>query len=624
MEDVPTNTHFRFSGIISLNSLGLTPSAQLSLSVDLDEQSYTYLLLRKGSRADQLEAKLPGFINKYLSGEIKRKTSFQLGLQPVTSIHLYSHLEGEMSANGDINYVYALLMTAALILLIASINYMNLATARSSRRAKEVGIRKVVGSRRSQLIGQFLTESVVLALMAFVVGIVGASLLLPFFNQLIGKQLTMDALSESSIGWWLAIIAIFCGLISGSYPALLLSGFKPSVVLKGSWTSVAQGVLLRKGLVVFQFVVSIALIAATWVVYQQLRYVNTTQLGFDKEQIVTLRVNGETRGKLAEVKTQLLRNPGIVGVAAASNPLGIDENVSKGTLFFETNSRVISTQSQFTQRLSVDYDFLDVMRIRLKEGRNFLPTMATDAQQAVLVNEALVKSQGWQQPVGKRVAYFADDAGNKAEAVVIGVVKNFHLVSLHQVIEPMVFSLIPPQESDNLFVRISPKNIPSTLDYLKQTYRTFDPNNPFEAHFLDENFARQYETDTKQARIIMTFSILTTLIACLGLFGLAAFMAEQRTKEIGIRKVLGASVSNIVTLLSKDFLRLVLLANIIAWPLAYYAMNRWLQDFAYRIEIGWSVFALSGTAALLIALLTVSYQAIKAAIANPVDSLRTE
>ncbi len=308
----------------------------------------------------------------------------------------------------------------------------------------------------------------------------------------------------------------------------------------------------------------------------------------------------------------------------ASNPLGIDENVSKGPFFFETNSRVISTQSQFTQRLSVDYDFLDVLRIRLKEGRNFLPTMATDAQQAVLVNEALVKSLGWQQPVGKRVAYFADDAGNKAEAVVIGVVKDFHLVSLHQVIEPMVFNLISPQESDNLFVRMSPSTIPSTLDYLKQTYRAFDPNHPFEAHFLDENFASQYETDTKQAQIIMTFSILTTLIACLGLFGLAAFMAEQRTKEIGIRKVLGASVSNIVTMLSKDFVKLVLLANVIAWPLAYYAMNHWLQDFAYRIEIGLSVFALAGAAALLIALLTVSYQAIKAAIANPVKSLRTE
>lgn len=318
MEDVPANTHFRFSGLISLSSLGIAPSAQLSLSGNLDEQSYTYLLLRKGSRVDELAAKLPAFINKYLSGEIKQGMSYQLGLQPVASIHLYSHLEAEMSDNGDINYVYALLVTAALILLIASINYMNLATARSSRRAKEVGIRKVVGSYRSQLVGQFLTESVVLALMAFVVGILRAALLLPFFNQLTGKQLALDALSESSIGWWLAIIAIFCGLISGSYPALLLSAFKPSIVLKGSWTSVAQGVLLRKGLVVFQFVVSIVLIAATWVVYQQLRYVNTAQLGFDKEQIVTLRVNSETRGKLAEVKTQLLRNPGIMGVAVAS------------------------------------------------------------------------------------------------------------------------------------------------------------------------------------------------------------------------------------------------------------------------------------------------------------------
>ncbi|MCX6214276.1 ABC transporter permease [Spirosoma sp.] len=612
--DVPTNSHVHFSALRSLPA-NYTNGWQNS---DL----YTYVLLNKAADAKSLEAKLTGFFPKYLKKEMGADVTYRMELQPLPSIHLHSHLDYEAGANGNSQTVYIFALVAALILLIAGINYVNLYTVRSMSRLREVGVRKAIGSVRSQLVGQFITESMLMALLASVVGVLLANMALPLFNELADKSLSL-----TTYGPWLmlGIVALFAMLLgagSGLYPALFLSGFRTVVALKGQTSSKVGGIGFRKALVVFQFVAAVGLIACSWVIYRQMGYVLHKDLGFNKDQVLTFHIESEApRKQIQSLKEELRKSPLIEAVSAASNPIG-NNNIGTKGMIFEQNG-VMPTGTQVVQKFAVDADYLNTLQIKLLEGRNFSTSSPGDLTGAVLVNEALVKQMGWQSAIGKRVrSYVSMDKA--VDAQVVGVVKDFHTYSLQHKIEPLVLQIPAPEDQDNLYIRIQSGKAEAALAYIKTVYQQFDPTASPGFHFLDENFSRQYKAEQKQGQLLLTFTIMAVLIACLGLFGLAALAAEARTKEIGVRKVLGASVVSIVTLLSKDFLKLVLISIVIATPLAWYAMNAWLQSFAYKIDIDGWVFLLSGVLAISIALLTVGYQSVKAALTNPVKSLRSE
>ncbi|MBC8154194.1 MAG: ABC transporter permease, partial [Bacteroidetes bacterium] len=478
-----------------------------------------------------------------------------------------------------------------------------------------------IGSRRGQLVGQFMTESVLMAFLAGGVGIVLANALLPWFNTLADRSLSI---TQYGLFTTAAIVILFVTLLgagSGFYPALFLSGFRPVTALKGQTGSHGNS-RFRQALVVFQFVAAVALIACSAMIYRQMNYVLHKTLGFNKEQVLTFHLNNdESRQQVQSLKEELRKSPLIEQVSAASNPIG-NNNIGTNGMFFEQNG-VMPTTTMAVQKFSVDSDYLSTLEISLVEGRNFSASFPGDAMGAVLVNEALVKKMGWAEPIGKRVKYFLGK-DKTAEARVIGVVGDFHTYSLQHKIEPLVLQMPAPSEKDNLYVRIRPGKTQAALAYIGQVYRTFDPAGELAVHFLDQNFSQQYKAEQKQGQVMLSFTILAVLIACLGLFGLAAFAAEARTKEIGIRKVLGASVATITALLSKDFIKLVFVAIGIALPLAWYVTGKWLQTFAYHVDIEWWVFGLAGLLAISIALLTVSFQSIKAALMNPVTSLRSE
>ncbi len=615
IDDAPANSHLTFSALRSLPKDYTSGWQNANL--------YTYVLLKKEADPAKVEAKFPQFFEKYIKPEMGAVT-YQMELQPLTSIHLRSNLDYEIGPNGSVRNVSIFALIAGLILLIATINYTNLSTARLATRLKEVGVRKVVGSGRSQLALLFLTETGMLTVLATGLGLGLAFLALPFFNEFSGKHLAFGQIDL--VGGLLGLVG-FAGLVSllgGSYPALVLSNFRPVAALRGRLGKQALTFFFRKSLVTFQFVVTITLIAAAILIYQQLRYMSGKSLGFNKDQVLTFHLNDEkAREKVPVIKAELLGNPAIESVASASNPIGVNFLKVNG-LYFEINGR-IAESSKSVQNFSVDADYLKTLEIPLAQGRDFSEDSPADQNNAILVNETLVKELGWKKPLGKRVRFIIDDKGTMSERMVIGVVKDFHVYSLQHKIEPLALVMHPSaSEQDNLYVRIRAGESAKALALLEQTHQRFDPGAGFEYHFLDQNFARQYETEQKQGTMVLLFAGLTILIACLGLFGLATFTAEQRTKEIGVRKVLGASVSSIVALLSKDFLKLVLLALVIACPLAWYALHRWLQDFAYKVTLEWWVFALAGGLAVGIALLTVSFQSVKAALMNPVKSLRSE
>jgi len=617
INDVPTNSHLNFSALRSLPK-----------DYTADWQSgdiYTYLLLKDGADAKKLEAKFPGFYAKYLQKQMGN-ADYRMILQPLTSIHLHStHLDYEIGAKGNIKTVYIFSAIALLILIIACINYMNLYTARSLKRVREVGVRKAIGSQRLQLIGQFLTESFLMTILAGLVGFLLAKAALPFFNQLAEKSLSLDFQNNSL--FTLGIAAAFLlliGLLSGLYPALMLSGYRPVVALKGQLGSQSGGAGFRQSLVVFQFAATVVMIACSGIVYRQIRYVNHKDLGFNKEQVLTFHVDkNEVRTQVGALKDKLGQNPVIESSAAASNPIG-NNGIGSTALFIETSNGEMPSTTQMAQRFMADADYLRTMEIKLVQGRDFVKNSPADLAGSVLVNETLVKKQGWTNPIGKRMRYPADKDGNATEMTVVGVTRDFHIYSLQHKIEPLVIQLAPPMEQDNMYVRINAAKTPEALAYISQVYKTFDPEARPEFHFLDENFAKQYQAEQRQGNVLLAFAILAILIACLGLFGLAAFAAEARTKEIGVRKVLGASIQDVVLMLSKDFVKLVLVAIAIGTPVAVYAMNKWLQNFEYRETLSWWVFALAGIIAIVIALATVSSQALKSALTNPVKALRAE
>ena len=614
MKDRPANSHLRFSALRSLPA---------NFSGDWQNfECYTYLLLAKGASRKKLESKLPEFAAKSIQ-KIMGIKDYHMELQPLTSIHLQSDLQAEISAGNSILRIYIFTAIAALILLIAIINYMNLATARSSTRIREVGVRKVVGSGRRQLIEMFITEAMVMTLIAFVAAFFLVALLLPYFNEIAEKNLDIWQFGAYKTLLVLTGFALFIGIFTGSYPALFLSRFRTIPALKGQLGNLTTNIVFRKSLVVFQFVITVTMIAGSIVIYRQLKYSYKKDLGFNKEQVLTFHIHDRAvRSQVPAIKTRLLQSPLIQGAAVAGNPIG-NNNLGSMGYIFQNSDGSFPTGTKLVQELMIDADYIPTLDIKVTAGRNFSTAIESDKYGSALINETLMKQLGWKDPIGRRMRYVYDEKGSVNERKVIGVVKDFHTYSLQHKVEPLVM-LMPPAASmeDNLYVKINTTKTKESLAYIEKIYKQFDKSNPVEFNFLDQNFIRQYAAEEKQGTVLFVFTILVVFIACLGLFGLVTLTAAQRAKEIGIRKVLGASIANIVTVLTKDLIKLVIIAFLIALPIIWFGMNKWLEAFQYRINVSWWIFLVAGLSATFIAILTVSIQAAKAAIANPVISLK--
>ena len=614
IRDIPQNSHLRFRAVRPLPE-GYTSGWQ-------NANLYTYLLLKKPSGIKSLRAGLPAFAAGTIGKEMQA-TDYHIELQPLLSIHLHSNLDYEISANGSISRIYIFSGIALLILLIAIINYINLATARSSARLKEIGIRKTIGSGRKQLAALFITEAMLVTFLAGILALVLVQFAMPLFSSLTGKSLSLRDFGVTRIVGFTGLFSLLVGLISGIYPSVFLSRFETIPALKGNMGNINGTILFRKSLLVLQFVITVFMISASFVIYQQLQYATHSDLGFNKDQVVTFHIdNRNLRSQIPAIKARLLLNPLIEGVAAAGNPIG-NNDLGESGYICQKNDQTFAQNAKSVQELIVDADYIPTMQIRLESGRNFSGQFSTDQANAVLVNETLVRESGWSHPIGMKI----QKAGKTvAEAkTVIGVFRDFHTYSLQHKVQPLVL-VLPPNvnEQDNLYVRLAKGKSKQALAYLDQVYKGFDSGNPVEFHFLDQNFARQYAAEQKQGTLALVFTLLAIMLSVLGLFGLVTFTAQQLTKEIGIRKVLGASVVNIVQLVSKDFLKLVALAALIALPVSWFTMHHWLLDFEYRIPLNWQVFVIAGLLTAMIALITLCIRAIQAARVNPVKSLRTE
>ncbi len=620
MPDPPRNAHFTFNMLGSFNTFETAnPDARTSEWRYFWNGFYTYVLLKEGSTPQTFALKLPDYAERYLGEKMREmKMFYTFSLQPLADIHLQSHLRYEIQATGSLNTVYIFATIGIFILLIACINYVNLATARSLSRAREVGVKKVLGAAKMQLIRQFLMESTTVAAIAFGLALLLMELAQPFFFELTGNRIA--ALFSNELIQLLLGTTLLVGLLSGIYPAFFISTFQPSTVLKGAFKSSASGIFLRKGLVVLQFAIAIVLLVGIVVVQSQMDFIRNKDLGFNKEELLVLEVNGfsEVREGIQPFRDELRANPAIRGVATSR---GLIVNGLGNSLIetIDANGKPVSTSIYQHQ---IDYDYLNVYEMRLVAGRNFSSRAASDTVGGVyIVNEATVRALGWGDPQNALGKPFRADG---TTGTVIGVVKDFHFTSLQERIEPVALSPTRPNRFSRIAVRLNTAQLTETIAFIEQAWQKHFPQALLQYSFFDERLDEQYQTEKLFGKVFSIFVIISLLVACLGLFGLAAFAVEQRTKEIGIRKVLGASMAHVISLLSKDFVRLVLLANLIAWPVGYFAMSRWLQNFAYRIDIGWWIFALAGGMALLIALLTVSLQAIRAALANPVEALRYE
>jgi putative ABC transport system permease protein len=621
MKEIPANTHLQADVIVASK---WKPDA--SLNWNAYRSSPQYILLEKGTKSEDLLQKMDALYKKYAFPE-----NVSIRLQKLTDIHLHSDFEDEFAVTSDVRYMYIFIVAALLILLIGCINFVNLTTARSLHRAREVGVRKVLGAFRSQLIQQFLGESFLLFTIALLMGILLAKLVIPHLSSFVGIPSTTGIFHTYETGLLVLGLILIIGLLAGAYPAFYLSAQNPVFVLKGVLKTSMLNTWMRKILVVLQFTISVVLIIATLVVYNQLHYISTKRLGFDKEQLII--IPQRMGPKAAAFKQELLRFSGIENVAFSSwNP-----KQGFGGMSSMDDPKHPGQDITF-DFISADYDFINTLGMELVEGRNFsaehpvddgryIDSLSKDAKgddwmnaismQSIILNETTVKRLGLQSPVGQQLQLPA------LQGTVIGVVKDFHGKSLHHEVKPVVISAYA-EYGGNGFIRVRPNNIPAALSYIEKQWKTFFPRQEFEFAFMDDYLQQLYMAEQRLSKLFGVFAFLGISIACLGLFGLATFTAEQRTKEIGIRKVLGAGIADIVALLSKDFIKLVLLAFLIASPLAWYLMHQWLQDFAYRIDISPWIFLLASVIALLIALLTVSYQSIKAALANPVKSLRSE
>ncbi|MGN6354889.1 MAG: ABC transporter permease [Parafilimonas sp.] len=617
IKDVPQNSHLQFSGIRSMYVVSNDQNTWQNLYM------YDYILLKKGVDVNAFGKKLNAFGIQTIAKEMGIK-DYRMELQPLTSIHLRSNLQYELSTNSSMSRVYIFIAIGILILLIALINYMNLSTARSAVRVKEIGIRKVIGSSRGNLAGLFIAEALLVTFIAAFIAIFLVEASMPFFNNIAGKELDIWRFGTYYTIGFVIVFALLAGLISGSYPALFLSRFKMIPSLKGQLGNMQTSALLRKSLVVFQFVIAVFLISGSFIIYKQMQYVNNKDLGFNKAQVLTFHIDDmKVRNEIPALKNALLQSPLIEDVAVAGNAIG-DNYLGGHDFAFEKNG-VMQSSSTMAKQLYIDDDFLKTMNIQLLQGRNFSKDMQTDQYGTMLINETLMKQLGYTNAIGKKSEYRVNRFTEMSHRNIIGVVKDFHFSSLQHKIEPMVLMLPPAaNEQDNLYVKIAKGKIAAGLDYLKKTYAKFDRQNTADFNFLDEAFAKQYAAEQKQEQLSFVFTLLAFIIACLGLTGLVMFTVSQRVKEIGIRKVLGASVGSVTLMLGKSFMQLVLVATVIAMPVAWFAMHKWLQDFAYRIDIKWWMFLIPGLMAVGIALITVCAQAVKAAWVNPVKSLRTE
>ena len=621
IEEVPQNSHFHFD--IFASTEGYLPAQNTSW---MNSEFHTYLLLKIGTAPGNLEAKLPAVVEKYMGpqmkgemgmtfSEFKKDNEIGLFLQPLKNIHLKSDFiaSTQLEQGGDIQYIYIFSAVALFMLLIACINFTNLATAAASKRAKEVGIRKVLGSNKNQLIYQFLAESFIATVISMVLALTLFALALPVFNDLAGKELPLNYLLQPSTLLMLVWLMIVIGFFAGGYPAFFLSSFKPIAALKNKFSSSGESKNIRSGLVVLQFVISAGLILATLIVNKQMEYIQNKDLGYEKDQMLVLRESYLLGNKQETFKNMIINDHRVEHVTqSAFVPAGPSDNSMSGVFL----------QQEFKRRMfvyNIDEQYLPTMGMELVAGRNFSKEYGSDSTN-VIINERAAKILGFKQdPLGKTFMRDTHDGGDKL--TVIGVVKDFHFKSLHQNIDPLIMLNNP---YGGLIVRAKTANISGLIKDLNSTWNSFDAQEPFTYSILDESYKETYRTEQKMGSILSIFAFLTIFVACLGLFGLVTYTAEQRFKEIGIRKVLGSSIPQIVGLLSKDFLKLVLISFLIAFPLCFYLMNKWLQEFAYRIEVDWPVFALAAIITFVIAFLTIAYKSIKAATVNPVKSLRTE
>ncbi len=626
VEDPPRNSHFHYDFLASVETY---PDSRSPIWIN---NSYrTYFLLREGATAGAVEAKLAGFIGKHVGPQIQAAIGITLDqfvasggrydyfIQPVKDIHLRSHYDGEIEPNSDVAYVYIFSLVALGILAVAVVNFVNLATARSARRAREVGIRKTLGSYRGRLVRQFLVESVLTAFLAVVLALLLVQVLLPAFNRITGKPLAMPYAESPFVIPGLLVLVLVVGALAGTYPAFFLASFDPAAVLKTETAGRSRKSRLRNVLVVFQFAVSVVLIVGTLVVRRQMDYVRTTNLGFNKDQIVVVEKVDDIGNQIRAFKQALSANPRVLGASNTQDLFGDDFD---GSVFKLAGAA--GEENHLFNSLRTDEDFAKVYEIEMASGRYFEAGREADAQAAVL-NETAARELGITEAAGQQIVAPGPSPEQSQTLTLVGIVKDFHFQSLHTEIRPLILGNYGEGGTGRfLSVRVRPEGIRETLDFIDRTWRGFAGNQAFEYRFFDDHFARLYQADERTGRVFLAFSVLAAFVAGLGLFGLSAFVAEQRTKEIGIRKTLGASVGGVSLLLAGQFAKWVLVANLIAWPLGYYFMHRWLQKFAYRAALSPLLFLSASLAILAFALLTVGYQTVKAATADPVKSLKYE
>ncbi|MGD8537665.1 MAG: ABC transporter permease [Candidatus Aminicenantes bacterium] len=621
VEEIPVNSHFRFHVALSFETL-YTENLQ-DMENWLNIQYYTYLLLAEDTDPDILEDKLSRIVDTHLGDTLRSMGgSLVLFLQPLSQIHLHSKIGGDIAAQGDITYVYLFSAIAVFVLVLACINFINLATARSATRALEIGIRKTLGSSKKSILLQFLGESMLYSIISLLFAIAAIQTIQPWFETLIGRPLSGASLQIPGFLWGSVGVAVIVGILAGSYPAVYLSGFRPTHVLKSGLPTGISRSIFRNSLVVFQFSVSILLIIGTITVYRQIHFMKTKDLGYDEDHIIVIPGAHHLlqRMSFASLREEIMTLTGVidVGGSAPVPTKGIQYGIFYPQGFTES-------QPQKLTRMDIEPGYITTMGIDIIEGRNFSSDLLTDDEESLLINETVAKHLGWTNPLGKTITFYPGRGGRGGLATrrVIGIVKDFHTSSLHDKIEPLVI-VYNYDRIQYLSVRVTPGNISQTISLLKRKWEVLDQQRPFDYFFLDTSLDRQYTSEERVGNLSLYFSLLSIFIGCLGLFGLTAYIAERRTKEIGIRKVLGASAARIVRLLSGEFLLLVLLANVLAWPIAYFGLRLWLRNFSYRINITWPIMIIAACLAVVIAIPTVSFQSIKAALCNPVDSLRYE
>lgn len=618
-EDIPQNSSITFDFLVSFDRVrDYTPENLLNQWLGFT--TMTFVEIQKGASESELEDKFPSFIQKHLGAAIQKYrkrdlSAYQAEIQPLHEIYLNTNVRSSYAAGSNPLYSYILAGIALLILIIAAINYMNLAIARSATRFREIGVRKVLGADRKKLMYQFFCESLFFSFLSLCLGIALSEMFLPAFNSFTNKKLSMGYFSDWTTLSSLFALMFIVGVVSGSYPALFLSGFRPVQVLR-SHLKIGGKSKFSRWLVVVQFTLSIFLIISTLIMTQQLNFLRNRDLGVQGEQVVIVPTQGSPAGtQLVErFRNELAAYGSILGVAGSCAALGNDGTYIESVVRSQT-SKIMA------HYFWIDQDFLKTLGLEIVEGRDFSREFTSDPKESVIVNETLVKEMGWDSPVGKKIRTFM---GRKEPLTIIGVAKDFHFESLHSPIKPAIYYIEPRNPLEFIYVEISPDDIPASIGLLERTWKNNAPNFPFMYSFLDEEFHKLYRMEERWQRVIRNTAIFAIVISCLGLFGLSALTIARRTKEIGIRKVLGASVSGLTGMVTMDFLKLVIFASVVSWPLAYYAMNRWLRSFAFRIDIELWVFLLAAVLAAVVSLLTVGFQAVKAAVANPVESLRYE